>query len=318
MGSNAGSYLIAFLPLPSSVIDRLGLREDVKVVAPKAENRPSLYPRFRFASQDGEEVLIEGVIGIVPSKEAQVTHLDEIVKYGSFLRDDEDDGVLLSERVAERLGVKPGDTVKLSEVDVMGNLVKDLGEYRLVGVFDGGLFKEVYDLDGHPVLPKILTRFAMHIFWRYCDPDHSAIFTLSSALKLPSVSLSRVDIIPRDPSNITSLSRIAVLNLGVEAWESISGDVLHCFTGRYVEMKGASFIVPFLLVIGNIFSLMISSIYERRKEIYIMSTLGLNPTHIASIFIAEGLILGLISGCLGYLLGLGSYRLISLLSLIHI
>lgn len=53
---------------------------------------------------------------------------------------------------------------------------------------------------------------------------------------------------------------------------------------------------------------MLNSIYERRKEIQILSSVGLNPTQIAAIFIAESSILGIIAGGVGYLGGLSLYR----------
>jgi hypothetical protein len=60
---------------------------------------------------------------------------------------------------------------------------------------------------------------------------------------------------------------------------------------------------------------MINAIYERRREIIILSSIGFNPTHITSLFGAEALITGVLAGGIGYLLGLSFYRIMGFLSI---
>ena len=62
----------------------------------------------------------------------------------------------------------------------------------------------------------------------------------------------------------------------------------------------------------NVSMVMMNSVYERRKEIRTLSMVGLNPTHIGLIFVAEAIILGMVGGSLGYLAGLGFYRVMVL------
>jgi hypothetical protein len=49
---------------------------------------------------------------------------------------------------------------------------------------------------------------------------------------------------------------------------------------------------------------MISSLYERIKEIGIFSAVGLSPLHVASMFIAEVFLLAVVSATLGYIFGI--------------
>jgi len=291
-----------FQPLNASILGWLSYREEIELVVPKAENLPSLYPVLTLSSPSGNKSVVWGVIGIVPSAESKTTFLNRTIKQGSFLRDEDSDGVLLSENNARELGVNLGDPIEISG-----------SQFRLVGTFDASLLGSIRDLDGASVLPKKLVVTMVGITWSYCDPNDVAIFTFSSASKLPSMALARVDVLMENASDISPLARLIVLNWELEAWASFSDKVLHYYVGRYFEAKGSSLIVPFLLIIGNVFSLMINCVYERRKEIYTMSTLGLNPTHVALIFIAEGVLLGFITGGLGYILGLGSYRVMPLL-----
>ena len=65
----------------------------------------------------------------------------------------------------------------------------------------------------------------------------------------------------------------------------------------------------------NVVMTMINAIYERRREMSILSSVGLNPTHITFLFGAEALVIGLVGGGMGYMLGLSLYRVMSLLSM---
>ena len=56
---------------------------------------------------------------------------------------------------------------------------------------------------------------------------------------------------------------------------------------------------------------MLGSVFERVKEIAIFSSIGLSPTNIAMLFIAEALVYGIIGAVSGYLIGQGLAKLIS-------
>jgi putative ABC transport system permease protein len=60
---------------------------------------------------------------------------------------------------------------------------------------------------------------------------------------------------------------------------------------------------------------MMNAIFERRKEIAILSSVGLNPTHIGTLFMAEAAIIGIVGGGVGYLLGIGGYQAMLALSI---
>ncbi|MGB9718772.1 MAG: ABC transporter permease [Thermoproteota archaeon] len=63
--------------------------------------------------------------------------------------------------------------------------------------------------------------------------------------------------------------------------------------------------VLMMILIGSLIILnaMLNSVYERRKESVIMSSLGASPSFITYLFLTEGLIIGVMGGCLGYVLG---------------
>jgi len=68
--------------------------------------------------------------------------------------------------------------------------------------------------------------------------------------------------------------------------------------------------VPWVIVVLNVVIAMVSSYYERRRELVIYSTIGMNPRHLTGVLLAEAAIIGVTGGCLGYLLGIGWYKII--------
>ena len=104
-----------------------------------------------------------------------------------------------------------------------------------------------------------------------------------------------------------------VLTYGYDVFVSSNNVVTYYHISSYVEFKGVlEPLIPMIMVILNISMVMINSAYEREKEIRVLSTVGLNPTHIGLTFVAEATVIGMVGGSLGYLAGLGFYRTIVL------
>jgi hypothetical protein len=65
-------------------------------------------------------------------------------------------------------------------------------------------------------------------------------------------------------------------------------------------------LVPLGLSSLTILSMMLSSVYERRREIATLSTVGLSPRHIGAIFVMESVALAFMGSFLGYISGAGA------------
>jgi hypothetical protein len=60
---------------------------------------------------------------------------------------------------------------------------------------------------------------------------------------------------------------------------------------------------------------MLGSVYERVKEIYIYSSLGLAPNHVAALFIAEASVYAVIGAIAGYLVGQSAAKIVTVFHL---
>ena len=138
---------------------------------------------------------------------------------------------------------------------------------------------------------------------------------MASRLKTKGSFPLQNDIQVKDTQSILPLARHITLERDYWVWASTGGQVYFTGLKSYVEAKGLPVLVPWLIVIFNVVTTMMNAIFERQREIAILSSIGLNPSHITALFVAEATIIGIIGGGIGYLSGLSLYRLMSALSI---
>jgi len=80
----------------------------------------------------------------------------------------------------------------------------------------------------------------------------------------------------------------------VEVWSSIQTTSLSGVGNLFVPI-----IIAALIVLNT----MMGAVYERFREIYIYSSVGLAPTHVAALFLAESAVFATVGAVAGYLLG---------------
>jgi len=288
-----------FEPLQSQIPDWLKDRSEVVIVVPKFENLPQMmYLEYIEAKSVG----VQGVLGVFPSLEAKVTKMDTIIVEGRFLSDNDTNGILISRVMANSLQVKVNDTLQLFDRN-----------FTLTGIFDDNDFDGLKDLDGEQVAPWKIVPFMMT--YAHCSSFETVIMHQETARKFPFVAMSRVDVQTLSSDDIIPTARLAVLRWeGTQAFATVGGRVQQLSVGSYYIASGfASAMIPLGLVVLNIATFMISTVYERRREIAIMSSVGLNPFHISAVFVAESVVIGVVAGSLGYLFGLISYRFMTFL-----
>ena len=139
--------------------------------------------------------------------------------------------------------------------------------------------------------------------------------SIASATRLPVVGIQRIAFSLNQGYNATSFAERLSLERGYLAWANTAKSYNSYRLGNYFQGKGATLIIPWIIVVLNVVVTMLNSLYERRKEIEILSSVGLNPAQVSSIFVAEATITGFIAGGLGYLVGLGFYKGLAILNI---
>jgi hypothetical protein len=237
---------------------------------------------------------------------------------GRYLQDEDEDSIMISTQMAQTLNVNVGDLL----IFQMGS---SSIEVKLVGILNDQGLSQKKDLDGASILPEKITislvvqGVVMDAQVEPCDPSEVVVTNWQTALKLFSANspifLSRINVVIDDSIDLLPFSSQVALERDYWVWTTLKGEIYLVGLIPQLEAKGLSIFIPWLIVILNVTIVMINTIYERRREIIILSSIGFNPTHITSIFGAEALIIGVLAGGLGYLLGLSLYRIMIFLSI---
>ena len=308
---------LLFSPLGSD--DPVTLSRIMKInnVALRLKNIPSSNPIARL-SNSKKSWFIYGIVGVTPTNESMYTHLDETVEYGGYLSETRDDEILISMSVASNLNIKVGENVTL---EMLGAGVSS--SFIVSGMVNDEKYMSLVDMDGKPFGP---TRLLSDGSLRTCNSTEVIIMGVKAVEKLQEMAnmrypegapqialLSDITFQPGEGMSIDSIVRTLIFVFNYDVSVSSNKIITYYHIGSYREFKGAAeLLIPLVMVGFNVGMVMLNSVYERRREIRTLSMLGLNPTHIGSIFVAEAIILGMVGGSLGYLLGLGFYRIMVL------
>jgi len=284
-------------PMVSSVVSNLAGKG--VTVAPRAIIPVSTGGSYLYNKQ-GKQILIAGVFGFAP-EEKDVLHLQDTImqKYNgvSALRpwfsEEDRNTCYITEDVAKELGVVPGETVVFYGI-----------ELKVLGVISQQHLVNVTDIDGIPVAPfdPLTTRPPRpRVYW-------GIIFIpYNFAIDLGGITYS-VAVACKDASSIPKVAEKIAKYLGLTSHyvfvvEDISSNRSFRYTSeRMFDVSNWQFsLVPIVICALVLLSTMTGAVYERIKEIYIYSVIGLNPMNVVGMFLGECIAYALISAPLGYI-----------------
>jgi hypothetical protein len=264
--------------------------------------------------RDGIEVLAKGVVGL-SDKEPQVSGLGELLTRGRWFRPDERQVVLLPERLARRLGVsleQPGQAT----VSLWG------APFRVVGCFRGDGLQRRSDLDGEPLTPVIfpseaameVTEIEMEAIeagedvqafqsrYQHIPGDLTVIMPYQTLMALGG-NLKSLAVRPHAKEVIGSTASNLVDRFGLTLFTGEDdGTFMYHATDALSYSGVPNILIPLLISVLIVLNTMIGSVYERKREIGVYTSVGLAPFHVSFLFIAEALAFAVISVVLGYLL----------------
>ena len=240
--------------------------------------------------------------GIDPETEARTTDILSHIREGDFKRllEVKDlPGIIVGRELAATLGVLLGDTVNIvspvGEIGPMGLLPK-VKQFRIVGVFEIGMFE--YDAN------LVLTAM---------EPARE-FFGMKD-------SISGIEVRLKDIYRAAEVKKHLQGALGLKYlvldWMQMNKNL---FSALKLE-KFAMFVILTLIILVasfNIISNLIMNVIEKSREIAILKAIGATNNSIMTIFMLQGLLIGLIGTCIGitggYLLGvvLNKYQIIKL------
>ncbi len=273
---------------------------ETDLISLKAENTPLRSSMFEI---EGQPIL--GVIGVTNNELAFIDLEDTLVE-GSL---PSENGIMISESLSE-----------ITQLEIRDTLTQGSVEYLIDGIFDDEVFRRLKDLDGTPYISNKWVNVSPEgetPTWvlEESEPNEVLIMNTQQAVRFPTVGIQRIAIKINPEYNATGFAERLALERGYLAWANTLESYTNYRLGNYFQGKGATLIIPWVIVVLNVIVTMLNSLFERRNEIEILSSVGLNPAQVSSIFVAEAAITGFIAGGLGYLAGLGFYKALALLNI---
>ena len=263
------------------------------------------------------ETPARGMVGL-SYMEPQVSGLDRILIKGRWFRKGERHVVLLSQRMADQLGADPDDPTR--------NTVRVWGlEVRLVGVFSDDGLRNNPDLDGEPMTPIVFPNQAATQMseveaeaiedgedvistssrYQHIPGYETILMPAETLLSLGNGRLKGIAIKPQD--GFAEVSGDLGDRFGMLLFRGSSTGTSLYFASDAVSYSGvANILIPLCISILIVLNTMIGSVYERKPEIAVYTSVGLAPPHVAFLFIAEALAFAVISVVVGYLLAQSS------------
>ncbi len=248
----------------------------------------------------GKRVFVDGMAGFAP-EEADVSGINQEVEGGLWFTHDPEPQCMLPENVANQLDLTQED-VGQAKVRIYGR------DFKLVGIFQPGRLQEIKDLDGEHMAPLMPIRAQGSTIgglaqFVHLDMD-TVVFANYAAMRNMGAPIKSVALRFKDPlrgerlvQDFASRSEaLCFIALGdkVEAWSYLG----------FVWVAGLGDLVIPLLIGGLIIlNTMLTSVYERSREIAIFGSVGLSPIHISTLFFAESAVYGVLGIMLGYFVG---------------
>lgn len=233
---------------------------------------------------------ISGAIlrGLDPATAGTVIDIDSMIKGGSLelLKGSEHEprGIILGSELSKRIGALPGDTVTLvspiGKLTPLGRMANE-GKFSVKALFESGM----YEFDGSMV---------------YLSLTDAQDF-LSLGDEVTGIELKVKDIDESD-----KIGEIIQDKLGypywTKDWKMMNKSL---FSALKLEKLAMFIILIMIVLVGafNIISSLVMLVMEKTRDIAILRTMGTSSKSIMSIFIFQGLFVGLVGTLLGLISG---------------
>ena len=229
--------------------------------------------------------------------------------------------IILPDAIANVLRVEPADIGK-AKVTYSGV------EYTVIGILDSQKLKEIADLDNEILTP--VDFIAMNKMgskagggsgggagfkeYTHLEPDAVFFIPYQTAADM-GAELRSLSIDFGDPKIVMTKLNPLMHRLGLNLYAGRVADANATDVAKRGSVERFSSIaatssrgmeaVFFPIVIASLIVLntMLGSVFERVREIHIFSSIGLAPSHIGMLFIAEALVYAILGSVAGYILG---------------
>lgn len=243
-------------------------------LAPVTVATPRLYASGIIVSGDNSTGV--QVVGIEPASPANAPFRDAMVS-GQFITADDRAGILIGQSLANKIGVKSGDTVNL-----------------MVNTSNGGISQQNFTVRG---------------IYNTHTPGYDDTTIFMPLAKAQAISdtqnyASTIFVLLKNKDQANAVvNALQGSQYQVQTWIQMN-DLIY----QTEQLSNAYMWLLYLIVLGItatvIINTLIMSVFERTREIGILSAIGMKSSQIMSMFLAESTILAVGGIVMGLILGL--------------
>ena len=227
---------------------------------------------------DRKGAFVVSIVGIEPEKELPVSLLPQHMDSGKYLTAADQDVIFIGKGLADAMEVKVGDRITL-----VGRATH--GQMRQRTMTVGGIYNV-----GMGDIEKLNIYISL--------AEAQDLYGLPGQSTEVMISLKQLG---QEPAVINAL-KASLPGYEMDSWQTNYPDLQSALETKGGAMNVFGFIIMIISGIG-IFNLLMMAVYERTREIGLLSALGMRPRQISSLFVLEGALLGLIGVGFGVVLG---------------
>ena len=218
------------------------------------------------------------ISGIEPEKEAPLSLIADHITEGRYLTAEDQDAVLIGYTLAERLNIGLNDRISLT-----GRAPHEQMRTRTVTVV--GIYRI-----GSPETEK------RNVYMSLAEAQ--SLYDLPGQVTEIVVALNSVG---NEEPTVSAL-RSSLSGVEVDSWKDLNPALLNAYAlgDKIIGIFGV--IVLGIAGIG-ILNLMLMAVFERTREIGLLSAIGLKRRQILLLFLMEGTLIGVLGGVVGAALG---------------
>jgi ABC-type lipoprotein release transport system permease subunit len=219
------------------------------------------------------------IVGIEPEAEAPVSLIEQNIAEGRWLTSDDQDVVLIGRGLADEMILQVGDRITLVGSDV--NKQNRQRTMTVIGIYDIGV----------PTTEKNTLYISL--------AEAQSLYGLGDKSTEIQVNIEQLG---NEPAVVNALIPL-LPNFEVESWEQNYPELKTTIERKSSVMNVFGVIIIAIAGIG-ILNLLLMAVYERTREIGLLGAMGLKPRQIATLFILEGTLIGVVGAVAGVVLGL--------------
>jgi len=220
-----------------------------------------------------------GIIGLDPEKEASISQVAKNISEGRFLQPDDGDLIVIGQGLATIMNIKVGDRITM-----VGNATHEQTRQRtmtVVGIYDVGV----------PSVEKGTIYMSLS--------EAQQLFDLNGQVTEIVVNLHQIG---EEPSVVDTINT-SQPGYDIATWETSIPELKQTLElkSRVMGIFGIGMLC--IAAIG-ILNLLMMAVFERTREIGVLGAMGLKPGQITTLFLLEGILIGVAGAALGTVLGL--------------